>query len=70
MKPIDVVELKWDQNDMKTLIAQLGLLRGLLATSGAETISPPHLKGLYEVQAIEVLTHVTSVEHRLGDSAP
>jgi hypothetical protein len=75
MKSINADALRLDQNELYTLVARLRLhaanLRGLLATSAAETISAPNLEKCDDFERLEFLTaHVTELEHRLGDSAP
>jgi hypothetical protein len=73
MKSINTKNL--DQDEARTLIAQLGLhaanLRGLLANSKAETIQPPKLAADDDIAGIGLLVnHVTDLENRLGGKAP
>jgi hypothetical protein len=73
MKAINTKNL--DQDEARTLIAQLGLhaanLRGLLANSKAETIQPPKLAAGDDIAGIGLLvSHISDLESRLGSSCP
>ena len=73
MKVINTKNL--DQDEARTLIAQLGLhaaqLRGLLSNGNAETIQPPPLAADDDIAGIDLLVkHITELETRLGGSAP
>jgi hypothetical protein len=73
MKAINTKNL--DQDEARTLIAQLGLhaaqLRGLLANSKGETIQPPKLAADDDIAGIPLLVkHISDLESRLGSNCP